>query len=482
MNSKEGQLSVLFLKFADLGLLSAAWGLSVLLYHAPQTNAGAAAYSLDFLSSRIKLSNVVLYGFLLIAWHFCFKIKGLYLSARLSSAGEILRRVAKVIAVCSMMLLVVSQVNPWRTTNLWTLGGFFVFGFLLVGGYRTFTFLASRQFRSRGINTKSMIILGGGFRSENFIRKIERRKERGYRILGYLDSDPDYSHRTVAGKPWLGKFTDLRKIINREVVDEVVIALPIKSQYKPIKRAIRELEEQGVVVHILSDFFPHHLARIHPQEFQGFPLLTLYSAPIFHWRTELKRIMDIVFSSVLLVLLSPVFIALTILIKLDSKGPVFFTQERMGYNKRRFQMIKFRTMVADAEAKLKDIEHLNEKDGAIFKIKNDPRITRVGKYLRKLSLDEFPQLFNVLFGDMSLVGPRPLSIRDALRLEENWQKRRFSIRPGMTCIWQISGRSNLSFEEWMELDLEYIDNWSLYLDWSILLKTIPAVITAKGAV
>jgi lipopolysaccharide/colanic/teichoic acid biosynthesis glycosyltransferase len=178
---------------------------------------------------------------------------------------------------------------------------------------------------------------------------------------------------------------------------------------------------------------------------------------------------------------SPLLLLVALGIKLDSPGPVFFIQERMGYNKRRFRMIKFRTMSADAEARMKELEHLNETDGPAFKIRHDPRMTRIGRLLRKLSIDELPQLINVLLGDMSLVGPRPLPMRDVHGLEVAWQKRRFSVKPGLTCLWQVSGRSNLSFEQWMQLDLEYIDRWSLALDCKILLKTIPAILSAEGA-
>jgi lipopolysaccharide/colanic/teichoic acid biosynthesis glycosyltransferase len=188
-----------------------------------------------------------------------------------------------------------------------------------------------------------------------------------------------------------------------------------------------------------------------------------------------------VVASIMLVLLFPLLAFVALAIKFDSEGPVFFIQGRVGFNKRRFRMIKFRTMCADAEARMQEVEHLNEKSGPIFKISKDPRTTRVGKWLRKASIDELPQLINVLFGDMSIVGPRPLSVRDALRMEEAWQKRRFSVKPGLTCLWQVSGRSNLSFEQWMELDLEYIDRWSLGLDGMILLRTIPAILLARGA-
>jgi exopolysaccharide biosynthesis polyprenyl glycosylphosphotransferase len=274
---------------------------------------------------------------------------------------------------------------------------------------------------------------------------------------------------------------DLPGIIANDVIDEVFVALPIKSQYSQIETAINLLEEQGIMVHMFTDHFPHRLARSHPSEFEGAPLLSLHSAPPVTWRTELKRMLDIVVASSSLLVLSPLFAIVALAIRLDSPGPVFFIQNRVGFNKRRFRMLKFRTMCVDAEARMQELEHLNEKTGPIFKITNDPRTTRVGKWMRRASIDELPQLINVLLGDMSIVGPRPLSVRDALRMEVAWQKRRFSVKPGLTCLWQVSGRSNLSFEQWMELDLEYIDRWSLGLDGIILLRTIPAILLARGA-
>jgi lipopolysaccharide/colanic/teichoic acid biosynthesis glycosyltransferase len=181
-------------------------------------------------------------------------------------------------------------------------------------------------------------------------------------------------------------------------------------------------------------------------------------------------------------LLAPVLAIVAILIRLTSPGPVLFVQKRLGLNKRHFNVYKFRTMVVDAEKRMLEIEHLNEVSGPVFKIKNDPRITPIGRFLRKTSIDELPQLFNVLIGDMSLVGPRPLPVRDYEGFNEDWQRRRFSVRPGITCLWQVGGRSSIPFEKWMELDLQYIDKWSLWLDLQILLRTIPAVLRGSGAV
>ncbi len=482
MNFRQGQLSLLFLKSADLTLLLFALGTTIVLNYAPETSMSVPEYSLDFLSTRVKLSNAVLFGLLMYIWHYCFRIYGLYFSSRLSTLNEILYKTARAVGASSIALLLMAKIGDWNVINLWTTACFGFITLAFVGGLRMSVYRLSRRFRQRGVNIKSLLIIGGGARSEQLIKTINLKNELGYQILGYLDSTPAFSQRQIGGASWLGNFEDLRAIIDREIVDEVAIALPIKSHYAQIKTAIAQLEEQGVVVHLLSDFFPHQLARIEPQDFQGMPLLSLQSTPAVCWRTEVKRIIDVLGAVALLTLSSPLLVVIAILIKFDSRGTVFFTQERMGFNKRRFKMIKFRTMVADAEAQLAAIEHLNEKAGPIFKIRQDPRITRIGVILRKFSLDELPQLVNVLLGDMSLVGPRPLSVRDGTRLEESWQKRRFSVRPGLTCLWQISGRSNLSFEEWVALDLKYIDSWSLQLDWWILLKTIPAVLTARGAV
>ncbi len=197
--------------------------------------------------------------------------------------------------------------------------------------------------------------------------------------------------------------------------------------------------------------------------------------------SRVKRILDVIVSAGMLALLSPLLLLLAALIKLDSPGPVLFRQVRVGLNRRRFKVLKFRTMVTEADERQSTLEAMNEADGPVFKIKNDPRVTRFGAFLRQFSIDEFPQLINVLKGEMSLVGPRPLPLRDVELIDTQWHKRRFSVKPGLTCLWQVNGRSDVNFEKWVRMDLEYIDTWSLGLDLKILLKTIPAVLRGSGA-
>ncbi|MGB7947533.1 MAG: sugar transferase [Candidatus Binatia bacterium] len=274
---------------------------------------------------------------------------------------------------------------------------------------------------------------------------------------------------------------ELEAIIARQPIDEVLVALPPNKYGTLVETIVRRCEEEGIIVRVRTEMFDLQVARSYVDELEGVPVLTIRSGPQDDWQLLAKRLIDIVASAALLVALAPLFAVVALLIKLDSPGAVFFKQERIGLNKRRFRLLKFRTMVDGADAQQAELEHLNEAAGPVFKIKKDPRVTRLGRFLRRCSIDELPQLFNVLKGDMSLVGPRPLPVRDVERIDVRSHKRRFSIKPGITCLWQVNGRSNIGFEDWVRLDLEYIDKWSLGLDARILLKTIPAVLKGPGA-
>ena len=481
MTARYGQLANFSLKVTDLLLMLLALGSGILIEYAPFEPQPVSSYAVEFLSTRVKVGNALLCALLLVIWAVAFSLQGVYRSHRLSSLREELIEIARAIFFASAALMIVGQIASWRTITVGTATLVGLLAMFLIGGTRVLLRLNLRRLRLRGHNIKKLVIIGTGPRAEWFAKQVLRRNDFGYRLIGYVDSKVRFNNNGLSDVPWLGDVDDLPGIIGNEVIDEVFIALPIKSQYSQIESAITLLEEQGIMVHLLSDLFPHKLARSRPWEFEGTPLLSLHSAPPLTWKTEVKRLIDIMVSGLLLVFLLPFLILVALAIKLDSEGPILFVQNRVGFNKRRFRMYKFRTMRNGAEARIEELEHLNEKTGPIFKIKNDPRITRLGKWLRRTSVDELPQLANVLLGDMSVVGPRPLSVRDALRMEEAWQKRRFSVKPGLTCLWQVSGRSNLSFEQWMQLDLDYIDSWSLVLDWQILLRTIPAILTARGA-
>src|SRR6266566_8134858 len=478
MTNRNGSLSNYFLKLSDLSLLLVSLGLTIVHRYSPAEN---PSFVVDYLSDRIKVTNALLGFGLLFSWYAAFAVQGLYVSHRLRPIRLELKEVGRAVMISSVLLLVAANLGRWPTINVLTVVMFGLTSFTLIGAGRFFLRLNLRRLRRRGHNVKTLLLVGGGARGRSFAARITLRQDLGYRVLGYVDSDPAFAGEDMAGAPWMGTIEDLPRILTNEVIDEVAIALPIKSQYSQIEVAVMLLEEQGITTHLLSDLFPQKLARSQSTDLDGLPLVSLHSAPMFSWRTEAKRIFDFVSALLLLLIAAPALVVVAIIIKLESKGPIFFVQERVGLNKRRFRMLKFRTMQRDAESRMSEIEHLNEKSGPIFKIRHDPRITSVGRWLRRTSIDELPQLVNVLLGDMSIVGPRPLSVRDATRMELAWQKRRFSVKPGLTCLWQVSGRSNLSFEQWMQLDLEYIDRWSLGLDASILLRTIPAIVLARGA-
>jgi exopolysaccharide biosynthesis polyprenyl glycosylphosphotransferase len=327
-----------------------------------------------------------------------------------------------------------------------------------------------------------MLIVGTNSRAVRFARKIEKKPELGYRIIGFVDDNwTGIGEFRKTGYALVADFSAFRALLRDHVIHEVVIGLPVNSYYQQASRIVTLCQEQGIIVRFLSGIFNLKWARSEIEHFEDDSVMTVYTGATDGWQVLVKRMVDFSLSLFSLIILTPLFFCTAFLIKVTSSGPVFFVQERVGLNKRRFRLFKFRTMTPDAEQNLSRLEHLNEVSGPVFKIKDDPRVTPIGKLLRKISIDELPQLINVLKGEMSLVGPRPLPVRDYNGFNQDWQRRRFSVRPGITCIWQIDGRSNIPFEKWMELDMQYIDQWSLWLDFKILAKTIPAVLKGSGA-
>jgi exopolysaccharide biosynthesis polyprenyl glycosylphosphotransferase len=254
------------------------------------------------------------------------------------------------------------------------------------------------------------------------------------------------------------------------------------TYFEQVEYVIRVCELEGVEVWLVADFFTTQISRTSFDELLDRPLLVFRTTPETSWQSVIKHVMDFVGAFVLLILLSPLFLLIAVAIKLISPGPVLFQQQRSGQNGAPFTLYKFRTMITNAEQFKHELEAMNEMTGPVFKVTNDPRVTRIGKWLRRYSFDELPQLYNVLRGEMSLVGPRPLPVDEVRRFSDLAHRRRLSVKPGLTCLWQISGRNQIvDFKEWVRLDLEYIDNWSLWLDLKILLRTIPAVFAATGA-
>jgi exopolysaccharide biosynthesis polyprenyl glycosylphosphotransferase len=270
----------------------------------------------------------------------------------------------------------------------------------------------------------------------------------------------------------------LPQLLSRQVVDEIIFDVD-SSKLSSLEEIFLQCDEEGVRTRIAVDFFPHVNSEVTLDRVGEAPLLTFSAAPMDDLRLLLKRFFDILASAAALVVLSPFILFIAILIKTTSRGPLIFSQTRCGLNGRRFTMYKFRSMVENADELKPQLEHLSERQIA-FKISRDPRVTSVGRWLRKFSIDELPQLYNVLRGDMSIVGPRP-PVPEEVDRYERWQRRRLRMRPGLTCLWAVSGRDHIDFNSWMRMDISYIENWSLKLDWSIILRTIPHVLAGKGA-
>ena len=466
------------LKLVDLALMVGSFLLTTLLI---LREGGAMTFS-DFLSMRVTVGNFVLFFVLLVVWHLIFVALGFYDSRRMSGRTADTIDTFKATMIGTFLIAVAALAFHIRMISPGFLLVFWLTATAVAVIQRLFLRSVLERIRLKGRNLRHMLIVGTNSRALKFASMIEARSELGYRIIGFVDQEwTGLKNLDGHGYSVLSDFDHLSSFLRTIVVDEIVIALPFGSLHPQAAKIAVLCEEQGIPTWVLSNIFDLKVAHARVDEFEDTSLIMNYTGVAESWPALVKRGLDIVLSGILLIVLAPLMLLVAALIKFTSPGPVLFMQNRVGYNKRIFKIYKFRTMMLGAEQRIKDLEHLNEVSGPVFKIKNDPRITTVGKLLRKTSIDELPQLFNVLKGDMSLVGPRPLPVRDYEGFNQDWQRRRFSVRPGITCLWQINGRSSIPFDKWVQLDLQYIDTWSLWLDLEILVRTIPAILKGSGA-
>jgi exopolysaccharide biosynthesis polyprenyl glycosylphosphotransferase len=335
----------------------------------------------------------------------------------------------------------------------------------------------ARYLRSRGHNARIFAVVGSGDLARDTVESVAAHPEWGMQFAGHVLEDDIV--REVPKSLVLGRLSQLDQVLDDNVLDEVIFAVP-QERLSSVEKAVKKCEEQGVDVRVCLDVLHGELHRYSIGDLDGLPVLSRSRVPSDELALAAKRAFDVVASGLAVLLLSPILLGAAAAIRLDSPGPVFFRQRRVGRNGRPFTMLKFRSMYVDAEARLDSLRSQNEATGPVFKMRNDPRITAVGRFIRRTSIDELPQFFNVLTGEMSVVGPRP-PVPAEVRLYKRWQRRRLSVKPGITCTWQVSGRSSIDFDQWMELDLEYIDHWSLWKDIQICFKTIPAVLGSRGA-
>jgi exopolysaccharide biosynthesis polyprenyl glycosylphosphotransferase len=478
MISRRRDILLNAVKLFDLAMVVLAFGLATV----PTSGVGHTISMADFLSMRVKVGNFFIFLGLIVLWHVLFSMCGLYASRRLSSRIAEVTDIMKATSLGALCLGGASLLFHIRMATPAFLVVFWAFTTLMVVCSRLMIRAVLAQTRLHGRNLRHMLIVGSNARAVQFADKIQSRPELGYRVIGFADQPWDgIGQVSQRGYSLACDLDSLPDFLRKSVVDEVVIALPIRSFHDDAARIAALCEEQGILSRLLTNIFNLKLAHARADELEGDSWITHSTGLSEGWPLVVKRIVDFSVALVAVIAIFPFMLLAALLIKLTSEGPILFAQKRVGHNKRTFMMYKFRTMVVDAEKQRDRLQHLNEVSGPVFKIKHDPRITPIGKLLRKTSIDELPQLFNVLKGDMSLVGPRPLPVRDYEGFSEDCHRRRFSVRPGITCLWQVNGRSSIAFDKWMELDMQYIDKWSLWLDLKILAKTIPALLKGSGA-
>jgi len=477
MNEKH-RLTINLLKLFDIGIVVFSFVLTTVL----MVNAEHKISIAEFLSMRTKVSNLAIFVSALLICTIIFHLCGLYRSRRLSSRRLELLDLLKAMTINTACFVAFGSLFSIRMITVPFLATFWMVGTIVLCVCRLILRSVAAQVRVQGKDLRYMLILGTNQRAVEFARKLSADPGRGYRLLGFVDDDwPGISALDEHGFKVVSSYSGLADFLRHNVVDEVAVYLPFGSFYRHSFDVASLCQQHGITMRFNSDIFGLKATRWRAEQYDEDHYIATYTGVGEFGPRTIKRALDVMVALIALCLLSPLLVLVSISIKLTSPGPILFLQERVGFNKRRFKIFKFRTMVPNAEKMMSELEEQNEASGPVFKMKDDPRVTPIGRFLRKSSIDELPQLLNVLNGDMSLVGPRPLPVRDYHGFNEDWQRRRFSVKPGITCLWQVNGRSGISFDQWMLLDLQYMDEWSLWLDLKILAKTVPAVLRGAGA-
>jgi len=448
-------------QFLDLGPLAFATSISL----------GGVYF---FLKNHFWLISVTI-----PVWIILMSIDGVYEEFRTRIFIDIIWRILRTEVVSILVLGSVVFLFQMKLTSRLYVGVFSVFAFItLIIGKAIWKSFLDYSFR-QGYNLVNLLIVGTGKRAQEFIELVNVHANWGLKIVGLVDDDPKLLGKEILDYEVIGRIRDIPHIIREFVIDRVIFVVP-RLWLNRIENAIDHCEREGIITAVSVDLFRPKLAQPRQSEFAGIPLIIFQTSVAKEWQLFFKRIVDVLVSLIGILICIPIFILSIVIIKLTSRGPVLFKQVRCGLNGRKFTLYKFRSMVLGADMRRKALARQNEMTGPVFKMRRDPRVTRFGRFMRTFSIDELPQLFNVLKGDMSLVGPRP-PLPTEVEMYESWQRRRLSMKPGITCIWQVSGRNRIDFERWMEMDLQYIDSFSLWLDIKILFRTIFVVLVGYGA-
>ncbi len=416
---------------------------------------------------------------LLIILPISFRFSGVYPYRRGRSLLEETYTIATATTAGVMVLIIASLFfRPLLYSRL-----IFFYTALLVTGLlgisRLVIQLSLGHLRQYGVGVKRMLLVGAGDVGRMVMRTVTARPDLGYQLIGFLDDNPAKGFTDIGPYKALGPVENLSEILEKAPVDTVVICLPWQS-HRMIQRLLRTCEQSNVRSQVVPDLFQVTKNQVHVEELNGIPLISTRQLSIQGWNLLIKRAFDLVFGVLLGIVSMPMWLLIVAAIKLDSPGPILYSQIRIGKNGDPFRCYKFRSMVQDADKMRCDLGDLNESSGPLFKMRHDPRRTRVGRWIRRFSLDELPQLINVMRGEMSLVGPRP-NLPQEVEQYEDWHERRLLVSPGITGLWQVSGRSDLTFDEMVLLDIYYVENWNLAMDLSILIRSIPAVLRGRGA-